>query len=125
MEETIFTFIDSIIHNKHKLGALNEEETEFNLYMIDRWCSMANIDLIHIINETGNKYGKIFESKQDEYNFVYNLYPKVKKKKIEYIKKQKNDKKEEETETKQLANCMELSQREIKQLIECVLSINN
>jgi hypothetical protein len=118
MEETIFTFIDSILHNKNKLGNLNEEETEFNLYMIDRWCSMANIDLIDIINETGNKYGKIFESKQDQYNFVYNLYPRIKKKKIEYIKKQKNDKKEDDTEIKQLANCLECSQREIKQIIE-------
>lgn len=117
MEETIFNFIDSVIHNKHKLDNLNEDETQFNLYMLDRWCSMANIDLVDIINETGNKYGKIFESKQDQYNFLYNLYPKIKKKKIEYIKKVK-EKKEDNSDIKRLAHSLELSEREIKQMID-------
>jgi len=117
MDETIFNYIDSIIHNKRKLDLINESETQFNLYMINRWCSMANTDIVDIINQVGNKYGKIFESKQEQYNFIFNLYPKIKKKKIEYIKKQKEEK-EENSNIKLLAESYELSQREIKNLID-------
>lgn len=116
MEDTIFNFIDSLLHNNKKLNVINEDETQFNLYMLNRWCSMADKDLVNLINETGNKYGKVFESKQDQYNFVFNLYPKIKKKKIEYIKKQK-EKQEEDESIKHLAQAYELSEREIKNII--------
>jgi K+/H+ antiporter YhaU regulatory subunit KhtT len=119
MEDTIFNFIDSILHNNKKLNVINEDETQFNLYMLNRWCSMADVNIVNLINETANKYGKIFDSKQDQYNFVFNLYPKIKKKKIEYIKKQK-EKKEEDESIKHLAKSYELSEREIKNIINFI-----
>jgi hypothetical protein len=118
MEETIFNYIDSVLFNKKKLNKINERETQFNLYMLNRWCSMYSPDLAQIINQTSNQFKEVLSLKQDQYDFCFNMFPKSKKRKIEYIKKQKNDKKEEDVETKQLADCMELSQREIKQLIE-------
>lgn len=117
MEETIFNYIDSIIHNKQKSSHINEDETQFNLYMLNRWCSMTNPEIVNLINETGNKYGKVFDSKQDQYDYIFNIYPKIKKKKIEYIKKQKESK-EENVNIKYLAESYELSQREIKNLID-------
>ena len=116
MEETIFNFIDSLIHNKLRVNNINEDETQFNLYMLNRWCSMSTIDIVNLINETGNKYGKLFETKQEQYNFLFQLYPKIKKKKIEYIKKQK-EKQEKNESVKHLAQSYELSEREIKNII--------
>jgi hypothetical protein len=123
MENTIFNYIDSILHNKQKTSSINEDETQFNLYMLNRWCSMADVNIVNLINETANKYGKIFDSKQDQYNFIFNLYPKIKKKKIEYIKKNKEEKKEENESIKHLARSYELSEREIEFFLENKLSI--
>jgi hypothetical protein len=125
MEETIFNYIDSIIFNKKKLSLLNEGETQFNLYMIDRWCSMTSPEICHIINETSNKYGQHFSSKQEQYDFVYNIFPKLKKKRIEYIKKVKEEKKEENEELSYTAKALELSEREIKEYIDILNSISN
>jgi hypothetical protein len=125
MDETIFNYIDSILFNKKKLPLLNEGETQFNLYMIDRWCSMTSPEICHIINETSNKYGQHFSSKQEQYDFVYNIFPKLKKKRIEYIKKVKEEKKEENEELSYTAKALELSEREIKEYIDILNSISN
>jgi hypothetical protein len=125
MEDTIFNYIDSILFNKKKLPLLNEGETQFNLYMIDRWCSMTSPEICHIINETSNKYGQHFSSKQEQYDFVYNIFPKLKKKRIEYIKKVKEEKKEENEELSYTAKALELSEREIKEYIDILNSMSN
>jgi cell division protein FtsX len=117
MEETIFNFIDSVLFNKKKLNTINEGETQFNLYMLNRWSSMYSADIAQIINETTNLYGKTFSSKQEQYEFALNLLPKVKKKRINYIKKNKEEKEELNIEVKLVANAMELSQREILEYI--------
>ena len=59
------------------------------------------------------------------HNFLghFNLYPKIKKKKIEYIKKNKEEKKEENESIKHLARSYELSEREIEFFLENKLSI--
>lgn len=113
-EDTIFNFIDSVLFTKRKLNTINESETQFNMYMANRWCSMYSSDIAEIINETTNLYGHTFSTKQEQYEFALNILPKVKKKRIQYIKKQKEDKVEEDTNLVYIANAMELSQREIK-----------
>jgi len=114
MEDTIFNFIDSVLFTKRKLNTINESETQFNMYMANRWCSMYSSDIAEIINETTNIYRHTFSTKQEQYEFALNILPKVKKKRIQYIKKQKEDKAEEDTNLIYIANAMELSQREIK-----------
>lgn len=114
MEDTIFNFIDSVLFNKKQLNTLNEGETQFSLYMVNRWSSMYSPDIASIVNETTNRYGKLFETKQEQYEFALNILPKSKRKRIEYIKKTKEDKVEENPEIPMMAKCMELSEREIK-----------
>lgn len=115
MDDTIFNFIDSVLFNKKKLNTINEGETQFNLYMVNRWCSMYSSDVAQIINETSNKYGKLFQTKQEQYEFVLNMLPRVKKKRINYIKKIKEEAKQEDTDLVLLAKAMETSKREVEE----------
>ena len=118
MQDTIFNFIDSVLFNKKKLNTINEGETEFNIYMVNRWCSMYSPDIAQIINQTSNQYKEVFTLKQDQYNFLFNILPKRKKKKIEYIKKQKSENEKQDDLIPTLSKKMELSQREIKEYID-------
>lgn len=118
MEETIFNYIDSVLFSKEKLNKLNEDETQFNLYMLNRWCSMYSPDITQIINETTNRYRETFSLKQDQYNFALNIFPKVKKKRINYIKKVKSEEQKEDEMIPIFAKNMELSQREIREYID-------
>jgi hypothetical protein len=118
MEETIFNFIDSVLFNKKKLNTINEGETQFNLYMLNRWCSMYSSDIAHIVNETSNKYGKLFQTKQEQYEFLLNMLPRVKKKRINYIKKVKEEPQKEDNELSLLAKGLEVSIRELEENIK-------
>jgi hypothetical protein len=61
--------------------------------MVTRYFSFyENGKYIDYINSTINKYQNIFHTKEDEYKFYENVIPKLKKKKINYIKKIKKDK---------------------------------
>jgi hypothetical protein len=118
MDDTIFNFIDSVLFTKKKLNTINEGETQFNLYMLNRWGSMYSSDVAYIINETSNKYGKLFQTKEEQYQFVLNMLPKVKKKRINYIKKTKEEAKKEDNEILLIAKAMEISKRELEQNIK-------
>ena len=118
MEETIFNYIDSVLFTKQKLNKLNEDETQFNLYMLNRWCSMYSPDITQIINETTNRYKEIFSLKQDQYNYIFNILPKVKKKRINYIKKIKSEEEKEDDNIPIIAKNLEISEREVKEYID-------
>ena len=118
MEETIFNYIDSVLFTKQKLNKLNEDETQFNLYMLNRWCSMYSSDMVRIINETTNRYKEVFSVKQDQYNYILNILPKVKRKRIDYIKKIKTEEKEKDENIPIIAKTLEISEREVKEYID-------
>ncbi len=118
MEETIFNYIDSVLFTKQKLNKLNEDETQFNLYMLNRWCSMYSSDVTQIINETTNRYKEVFSLKQDQYNYILNILPKVKRKRIDYIKKIKTEEKEKDENIPIIAKTLEISEREVKEYID-------
>ena len=118
MDDTIFNFIDSVLFTKKKLNTINEGETQFNLYMLNRWCSMYSSDIAPILNETTNKYGKLFQTKQEQYDFILNMLPRVKKKRLNYIKKVKEEPKKEDTELALIAKAMEMSKRELEENIK-------
>jgi hypothetical protein len=118
MEETIFNYIDSVLFTKQKLNKLNEDETQFNLYMLNRWCSMYSPDMAHIINETTNKQKELFVLKQDQYNYIFNILPKVRKKRINYIKKIKIEEEQKDEHIPIIAKNLEISQREVNEYID-------
>lgn len=118
MQDTIFNFIDSVLFSKKKLNKINEGETEFNLYMVNRWCSMYSPDIAQVINQTTNQYQDVFTLKQDQYSFAFNIFPKRKKRRIEYFKKEKVENEKEDEIIPALSKKLEISQREIKEYID-------
>jgi len=122
---TIFDFISSVLFTKEKT-CLNsvDEEGNFSPYMLNRWCSMYSKTTATFSNLL-NRYIGIFEDKKDLYSLFVAVMPKVSSKRISYIKKIKEEKKEENSDIGMLANNLELSEREIKQYIAFSETLSN
>ncbi len=95
---TIFQFINSVLFSKKKIDLNCDDESQFNLYMMNRWSSMYSPEIANYINETTNKYWNLFTEKQDQYRFIFNIIPRLKYKKISYLKKKKLEKTKKEDE---------------------------
>lgn len=120
---TIFDQIKSILTTKNRIEINLDNESEFSLYMIDRWISMYSPELATVINQTTNNWWNIFSTKQEQYDFLFYLLPAYRFKRIQYIKKTKKDKKgtkEQEIENilKIIANNKQISFREAKEMYE-------
>lgn len=71
----------------------SEALSEFSPYMVSRYFSFyENGKYIDYLNNTVNKYHNIFKTPEDQYRFFENVIPKVKRKKIQYVKKIKKQK---------------------------------
>ena len=79
---------------------------------------MYSSDIAQILNETTNRYGKLFQTKQEQYDFILNMLPRVKKKRLNYIKKVKEESKKEDNELSLIAKAMEISRRELEENIK-------
>jgi len=116
---TIFDIISSILHTKKRLILDTESEKVFNLYMVCRWLSMYAPDKAIIINETVNRWSNIFDTKQEQYDFLFTLMNKSPFKRISYIKKPtQSEQKEEEDLSKQIAHNNYMSVRRYNELIQ-------
>lgn len=116
---TIFDILNDILFTKKgKLLQNIDDESAFNMYMINRWVSMYSPGMATIINNTTNRLHSTFNTKDDYYRFINKVLPKVKRKHIPYIKKVKRDTPEDDENLKIIAKRLELSQREIKSYYE-------
>jgi hypothetical protein len=122
---TIFDFIASVLFTKEKT-CLNsvDEESNFSPYMLNRWCSMYSKTTATFSNIL-NRYIGIFEDKKDLYSLFVAVMPRVSSKRISYIKKIKEEKKEENNDIEMLAINLELSEREIRQYIAFSETLSN
>jgi hypothetical protein len=84
----MFNTINHIIFDK-KGEMTNELLEEFSPYMVTRYLSFYDKDLLNYANETVNKYSSIFETEEERFQFFENVIPKLKRKRIDYISKQK------------------------------------
>lgn len=111
---TIFDLIKDILFTK-KQSCLNviEEESEFSPFLVNRWLSMYSPQTA-LSSNIINKYLSVFDNKKDLYSLFIAIFPKVSAKKINYIKKIKENKDDKDLEKLALiAKNKELSQREI------------
>jgi hypothetical protein len=95
----------------------SEGEQAFVPFLFNRWLTMYSKDTVGFVNETLNKYCGIFDTdKQKTYQMYYNLIPRLKFKRISYIKKVKKDKeKQDEThQLKMIAKNKNMSVRELE-----------
>lgn len=95
----------------------------FNVYLATRYISFYHPSLCEALNETINKY-KInanFNDPEDGYKFLMGLIPKLPYKHIKYEKKQsvmhQREKNISDETVKKLADYLELSQREIRNIL--------
>jgi len=94
-----------------------EGEQSFVPFLFNRWLSFYNKDMSVFVNETLNKFSGIFDDKQKSYRLYYYLIPRLKWKKIRYIKKKKNETEEEEN-LSLIAKNKNISKRELKEYIK-------
>jgi hypothetical protein len=82
---------------KENAGELDSEgEQAFVPFLFNRWLSFYSKELPGFVNETLNKFGNIFDDKQEAYKLYYYLIPRLKWQRISYIKKKKKGDKEQE-----------------------------
>lgn len=93
---TIFDHINSIIYSKKKIELNCDDESQFSLYMVNRWISFYSPELCNYVNATANLNSNVFNNKQEQYDYLYNVMPKLRFKKIDYIKKVKKEEDKEE-----------------------------
>lgn len=103
---------------KDNAGFLDQEgESAFVPFLLNRWLSFYSKDTPHFVNETLNRYTGLFEDNQQLYRLYYNLIPRLKFKRIKYIKKVKKSK-EEEVDYALFARSNNISIRELKQYVD-------
>ena len=97
---------------------VEEDENEFSPFIVNRWISMYSPMLAKQSNVV-NKYLGIFETKKQAYNFFISFFDKVPFKKINYIKRKKEDKAKDDKQEiiNQLSKNLELSNREVKEYL--------
>jgi hypothetical protein len=84
----MFNAINHILFDK-KGEMTNELLAEFSPYMVTRYLSFYDGDLLNYANETVNKYSEIFETDEERFRFFENIIPKLKRKNIKYISKKR------------------------------------
>lgn len=115
----LFEVLNSLLFSKKKIEINLEDENVFIPYMINRWVSMYNGDLAVFVNNFFNK-SLPFESKDGYFAYYYNLIPKLKFKRLAYIKKTKKD-----TDSEPLPKREFLSEREMSMYVDLMSKEHN
>ena len=106
---SFFDFVTNILFEKNKIDMDITSVELYSPYIVNRYITFADKSLVHLVNESVNKYGGVFTINAEHYNFLHVLIPKLKRKYINYTKKIKRDKNMYEL----VCNLYELSQREV------------
>lgn len=118
-----FDILRSILFNKPKIDVDTSCE-EFSPFMVNRWMSFYDQNRAIFVNETLNKYTGIFSDICDTYKLYVHIVPVLRFKKINYIKKKKEekDKRDQNLQKQQeiVARNMNISTREIEQYIDFI-----
>lgn len=114
----LFDYLKNILHKKQP--DILEEDNDFVPFLIQRWLTMYSPEMAYVINETTNKYWVAYRNKQEWYDAFISMTPKVSFRKLNYIKKGKEQNSKEEDMIKAIARNMEISQREVKLYLEKV-----
>lgn len=110
---TIFDYIKDITVTKR--GDLPLDQ--YMPFLVNRWLSFINPTVCSNINQINSK--TLLEDKEMHYKIMLSLFPKMKYcPKINYIKKVKEDEKEEDVRIKAIAENFEISTREARFLLD-------
>jgi hypothetical protein len=110
---TIFDYIKDIVVTKQ--GNLSLDH--YVPYLVNRWLSFINPTVCAGINQANSRV--LLEDKELHYKTMISMFPKMKYcPKINYIKKVKESKQEQDLKIKTLAEKFELSVREVLLLVD-------
>jgi hypothetical protein len=114
----MFKLIYNVLHKKDK--TLKFEKEKISLYLFCRWLTMASIKNVKIINETINKLSYKIQDNEMLYKILLEIIPKIKYKKIQYIKKEKTkqENKEDQEFINNLSFNLEMSKQEICNMLK-------
>jgi hypothetical protein len=116
---TIFDYLKDITVNKK--GDMPLEA--YPPFLINRWMSFISPSSCLAINESVNTLGNI--DKSIHYKLLISCFPKQKyNPKINYIKKVKQEKDEKDDKISILAKSLELSQKEVEQMLDFKEQLN-
>lgn len=87
-----FNTTNYLLFNQSKKELDNELLESFVPWLVTRTFSFYDNDYIEYINESLNLYGNVFPTKEDQFLFFEHVIPKLKKKRINYLKKPKGEK---------------------------------
>lgn len=112
----LFDHLKNILYQKE--AEVLEDDNDFVPFLIQRWLSMHSPEVAYIVNETTNRYWMAFAEKQDWYNMMMAQIPKVRFRKLNYIKKPKDENNKEDDIINRIAENMEISRREVALYLE-------
>lgn len=92
----MFDAINHLLYKKGSEELDSEIMSSFVPYMVTRYLSFYDKDYVNYVNETLNQYGSVLKTQEDQFRFYDNIIPKLKRKKIDYVKKPKADKVEDD-----------------------------
>ena len=95
----------------------SEGEQSFAPFMFNRWLSFYSKGMASITNETLNRFGSVFQDKQQQYRLYYYFIPRLKFKRISYNKKSKKEEGEEDN-LDIIARNKNISVRELKSYMD-------
>jgi len=113
----IFSWLNDILYKKTgRLLQTVDDESEFQPYMVQRWASMYSPNMAKILNLTTNRLYDAYIDKTMWYEAFLGIVPKSRFKKIQYIKKIKEDTKQDDYQEKieLLARSHNISRREVE-----------
>jgi hypothetical protein len=96
------------------------DDGKFVPYMVQRWASMHSPSIAVLLNETSNRIWSIMDSNQLWYQYFHAVIPKVRFRRIAYIKKKKEETKKVSNDANilKVAQHLEISSREVSQYVE-------
>jgi hypothetical protein len=87
----MFKAIDYFLSPVRRKELDNEILEEFSPYMVSRYLTFYDKDFTEYANDTVNTYGNVFKTKEDQFRFYEQIIPKVKKRRVVYIKKPREE----------------------------------
>jgi hypothetical protein len=121
---TFFDILRALLFTKKKEEKLDTDSLQaFTPFMVNRWLSFYDRSKAVFVNETLNKFCGLFEDKESQYELYNNLIPRSSFKKINYIKKLKEEKTEDDNISVIAKNNM-LSKREVLMYVDLQNSLS-
>ena len=91
----MFDSINRLLFDKKKDITSDMLDT-FTPYMVNRYFSFYGPEYVQYINESLNMYSDLFEDDKEKFDYYDNIIPKLRKKKIQYVKRPKDERTKEE-----------------------------